>query len=208
MTESTAPANPIRVPSQEFVRAWATSSAAFGNLQRFEAGITRVDLENGGRIDGASVRVLLEARVHWHRGARRHSDRWRLATVWTRTEQKVWKIRSVDWSELQHASGTAQFTNISGQLPFRDEDPPETLFVSYFAEGVSLADIDGDGNLDVFVPRRHGPAMLLRNLGQNRFEDIAAKIGLPPLEGVRSGYCFDWDNDGDLDLVVLAHQRI
>ena len=65
----------------------------------------------------------------------------------------------------------------------------------------SWIDLDGDGDLDLFVAQRAAPNQLFRNDG-GRFKDVAAEVGLAdPRKSV--GACFfDADQDGDFDLFV------
>ena len=89
--------------------------------------------------------------------------------------------------------------------------------------GVTMADVNGDGLLDIYVcavgdydPRdhngdsthlyfRHSRNQLFINNGNNTFTESAAKYGLD-LKGYNTqAVFFDYDNDGDLDLFVLQH---
>lgn len=90
----------------------------------------------------------------------------------------------------------------------------------YVAWGVALADLDNDGWQDVFQVNGHvypelehftlseryfNPRIVYRNLGNGRFEDVSALAG-PAIAEKRSsrGAAFgDFDNDGDLDVVVM-----
>ena len=62
-------------------------------------------------------------------------------------------------------------------------------------------DIDGDGDLDLFVAFRDKPNTLYRN-DQSRFTDVAAEIGLADARKTVGAVWFDFDQDGDLDLAV------
>ena len=70
--------------------------------------------------------------------------------------------------------------------------------------GVAVADFDDDGYVDIFVPQAEGtPNLLYRNLGNGTFEEIAGQVGLDSLESARTALWFDYDDDNDLDLIVM-----
>ena len=62
-------------------------------------------------------------------------------------------------------------------------------------------DVDGDGDLDLFVAFRDRPNALFRNDG-GHFTDIAKEIGLADPRKSVGAVWFDADEDGDLDLYV------
>src|ERR1700748_3130995 len=76
--------------------------------------------------------------------------------------------------------------------------------------GVTMADVNGDGLLDIYIcysgknANERGNQLFI-NQGNLHFKDEAAAYGLND-----SGYCtqaafFDYDNDGDLDMFLLRH---
>jgi hypothetical protein len=86
--------------------------------------------------------------------------------------------------------------------------------------GVTLADLDNDGLQDVFqvnghvypeleqaklVERYFNPRFLYRNLGNGRFEDVSALAGpgLAEKKSSRGAAFADFDNDGDLDVLIM-----
>ncbi|HZM00869.1 MAG TPA: CRTAC1 family protein, partial [Planctomycetota bacterium] len=75
------------------------------------------------------------------------------------------------------------------------------------AGGVALADFDDDGRLDVFLPdNKDFPNQLYRNLGGAKFVEEAAARGVAdPSSASSMGVFFDYDLDGDLDLLVTCH---
>lgn len=70
---------------------------------------------------------------------------------------------------------------------------------------LAVADIDGDGLLDLYFVNQRGSNELWRNLGDMRFENITetAGVGLADRIGVAASFA-DIDNDGDPDLFVTS----
>ena len=70
---------------------------------------------------------------------------------------------------------------------------------------VAVADVDGDGLLDVYFVNQLGKSALYRNLGGGRFEDITDRAGVGIGDRACVGASFaDIDNDGDPDLFVTC----
>lgn len=75
------------------------------------------------------------------------------------------------------------------------------------ATAATAADPDADGDLDLLITRYRHPLSWWRNLGDGRFEDATAEVGLtdPMPERRTTGATYgDLDLDGDLDLFIAA----
>ena len=71
--------------------------------------------------------------------------------------------------------------------------------------GISVADVDGDGLEDIYFLNQVGANQLWKNLGRGRFRDLTevAGVGLPDRISVAASFA-DVDNDGDADLFVTT----
>ena len=99
-----------------------------------------------------------------------------------------------------------------GDLQF--EDITKKAIGSLAAEGwhtgVSMADVNQDGHLDIYVSRSglDTDGELLQNLffvnnGDNTFSEKGAEYGINSGRATNQAVFFDMDNDGDLDLYVM-----
>jgi hypothetical protein len=108
-----------------------------------------------------------------------------------------------------------------GDGTFSDMTGPAGLgrLTQYVSWGAAFMDYDNDGWKDLFYVTGHvyqdphaddfeamySPRVVLRNLGTGRFADVSAELG----PGVSERFCSrgsaygDYDNDGDVDMLVL-----
>jgi len=82
--------------------------------------------------------------------------------------------------------------------------------------GVTMADVNGDGRLDIYVSysgdlpldRRVDELYVNQGTGENgvpQFEEKAEEYGLANPHSSNQAYFFDYDRDGDLDLFLQTH---
>lgn len=68
--------------------------------------------------------------------------------------------------------------------------------------GAAFADVDGDGDQDLFVTSTRGGNVLFRNRGDGTFEEATGAARLTLVGHAQQPAFFDADADGDLDLFV------
>ena len=121
---------------------------------------------------------------------------------------------SQDHNTLYRNSGKGYFSDVSGQANLAGTSRPHMGWGTFFF------DLDSDGYEDLFVANGHlmpeieqagiamqyrQPNLLYHNDGQGRFKDISnqAGSGLKVREVSRAAAYGDYDNDGDLDILVV-----
>ncbi|WP_221031287.1 FG-GAP-like repeat-containing protein [Actomonas aquatica] len=92
--------------------------------------------------------------------------------------------------------------------PFRFEDITTSAGVAgttAWNTGATLADIDNDGDLDLYVCQFNAPNLLFINDGAGHFTEEAAARGADLTSASVVGAFADYDRDGHLDLFVLTN---
>ena len=92
----------------------------------------------------------------------------------------------------------------NGDGTFTDVTEKAGVGGNAYGVGVSAADYDGDGNIDLYV-LNYGPNTLYHNNGNGTFTDVTEKSGLGCPAWSVSAPWFDYDNDGDLDVYVANY---
>jgi hypothetical protein len=92
-----------------------------------------------------------------------------------------------------------------GGLGFERVTSGPAVEESLYSSGASFADMDSDGDMDLFVANINGaPNSLFRNDGTGRFTPVTTGgvVTGPGAAGGNASAWGDFDNDGDLDLFV------
>ena len=107
---------------------------------------------------------------------------------------------TVSAKDVEPAAKRFNFTNVSASAGIQG-DPAAG------GHGVAFGDIDGDGDLDIYISNTPGTGSfrnyLYVNQGNDKFTEEAIKRGVESDDRGSHGVAFvDFDNDGDLDLFV------
>jgi len=98
------------------------------------------------------------------------------------------------------------YENLGGGK-FRDATAASGLGFEGFCHGVTVGDLDNDGDPDVFLACLGHNALYL-NDGRGKFADVSHDSGIDLPQGWSSGGALlDYDNDGDLDIYVPRYGR-
>ncbi|MDJ0842193.1 MAG: CRTAC1 family protein [Acidobacteriota bacterium] len=118
--------------------------------------------------------------------------------------QDILFVNSRSWKQEKTPATHAMYRN-DGKGNFTDVTEASGLALSDYGMGVACADVDGDGDTDLFLSNL-GPNRFLINR-DGRFEDETDAWGLAGEQtawSTSAGF-FDYDNDGDLDLFVCNY---
>ena len=191
---------------KEWLSQWQRFVDSFSHIEdvRFKVSGARFKEQDSGVRAEGQLKFFLVGRksadhLLWVRGKGRvqavqppDSQTWVISTL---------KLSAVSLSE----SSPPPFSEVSSPagvaltLP-RYGSPGNDDFVYH---GAASADLNGDGQLDLFVTgiRRN---YLYLNKGDGRFQESAGKTGIEITRPGTSPLFLDYDNDGDLDLFMAA----
>ena len=119
----------------------------------------------------------------------------------------------IDNCNLYHGNGDGTFTDLAVAAG-------ASLYTQYVNWGAGFIDFDNDGWPDIFYVTGHAypemmsanvgsfyksPRIVYRNLGNGKFQDVSKLLGPGVTESYASRGCAfgDFDNDGDVDVLVL-----
>ena len=106
----------------------------------------------------------------------------------------IYFVSQVGGNELWKNLGGGKFKNITAEAGV---GVPGRIGVS-----AAFADIDNDGDPDLFVTTVRGGNLLFENDGHGHFRDITPESGIDGAAHSSGAFFFDYDHDGLLDLLV------
>jgi hypothetical protein len=107
----------------------------------------------------------------------------------------VYFTNQVGGNQLWKNAGGGKFQNFTGSTGL--------AVAGKVSVSASFADIDNDGDADLYVTTVRGGNMLFENDGKGRFRDISAASGLNYVGHSSGAVFFDYDRDGLLDLFLV-----
>ncbi len=97
-----------------------------------------------------------------------------------------------------------------GQLKFEDITEKAGIRKNGWSSGVTMADVNADGLLDIYVCKSGNYSgseranLLYLNKGNGVFDEAAKRFGLADTSFTTQAAFFDYDRDGDLDVYLLT----
>jgi enediyne biosynthesis protein E4 len=113
-------------------------------------------------------------------------------------------INSMGWPGRRKGTALPALYRNNRNGTFTDITREAGLAIELYGMGVTAADYDNDGDIDVYITAL-GPNRLFQNGGGGRFVDVTAKAGVGDPGFSTSALWFDYDRDGALDLYVANY---
>ena len=116
--------------------------------------------------------------------------------------QDLYFTSNLGSNRLYRNRGNYEFEDITDRAGVADAEGWKT--------GVTMADVDGDGHVDIYVSgvshlTMRGRNVLYINSGSGTFTDRTSEYGLDFIGYSTQSLFFDYDGDGDLDMYLLNH---
>jgi len=108
--------------------------------------------------------------------------------------EDVYFVNQIGGNELWKNLGGGKFRNITAEAG--------VALANRIGVAASFADIDNDGDQDLFVTTVRGGNVLFENDGHGHFKDISKAAGVDYVGHSSGAVFFDYDHDGLLDLYV------
>src|SRR6185369_11064303 len=131
-------------------------------------------------------------------------------------QESAW-LQRVKNDQIKAIAGVSAFHDFqfsdkgaASGITFRNhivDDAGKTYKAAHYdhGTGIAVADVDGDGLLDIYFVSQAGGNQLWKNLGGGKFQDITASAGVVVAGKISVSASFaDIDNDGDADLYVTT----
>ena len=215
-----------RLGPDAFLQSWQSAFEVFSKIDVAEFQITRIEAEERGAVGAVPRRLQTDIRYEivgtgpgFHREQR--VGNWHLTWESSASGEfhvSNWKILN----ETQARSNSPFYVDVTGAAVGNSRSYSEQLLHGadywrtvldgacgidiYGHNGVSVADIDGDGFDDLYICQTAGlPNRLYRNRGDGTFDDVTESSGLGILENTVCALFADYDNDGRQDVILVRN---
>ena len=118
--------------------------------------------------------------------------------------QDILLVNSRNWPGRPGAASHPALYRNNRNGTFTDVTKQSGLAIEVYGLGVTAADYDNDGNVDIYLTCL-GANHLFRNTGGGKFVDVTARAGVGDPGFSTSAAWFDYDRDGKLDLFVVNY---
>ena len=113
----------------------------------------------------------------------------------------IFVVSKTESCRLFRNLGNFKFEDVTDKAGVGDKGAAARIW----KQGVTFADVDNDGRLDIYVCRTNAPNLLYINQGDGTFKEQAAAHGLDIKDSsVMAGFC-DYDRDGWLDVYIATN---
>jgi hypothetical protein len=122
--------------------------------------------------------------------------------------QDVLLVGGTSWPDQPKPAGaTTRLFRNAGNGTFEDITAKAGLELPIYGMGAAAADYDNDGRQDLLITAI-GQSRLFKNTPDGKFVDVTERAGLAGHSGFStSALWFDYDRDGDLDLLICNYVR-
>ena len=124
----------------------------------------------------------------------------------------IWKDEDTNGEDDVGTTGNRLYVNMDGDGDWSDRSEFAGVRRGFWGWGACFADFDNDGYLDIFHTNGweadesdYTPARLFMSNGDGTFDEESAARGILHSQPGRGVLCYDYDDDGRLDIFIGNH---
>lgn len=217
-----SPSQELELDRGRFVTAFQAFAGRYREMLAAEFHVTAVlpRESNGALVVDTEIRYALNGQAEggrrvqqtgqWHLAWARSAGEWRVLAWRSGRQKRAEAARPLfrDVTERALGANESYWRQLRPGIDHWRATLDAALGIDVYGHhGVSLGDIDGDGDDDLYVSQPSGlPNRLYRNEGGLAFADITAESGTGALDSTSMALFADLDGDDDQDLLLVAAQ--
>lgn len=176
-----------------------------GTLNQFGRGRTGAwgDYDNDGWLDLYVTNFESDNVLYRNNGDRTFSDVTPDAGLVSSHPRAVWLDYDLDGYQDLLLSWPLKLMKNTGNGAFDDVTKKAFGFTNFWAHALSVADVDNDGDVDIYTARLGRPSHMFINTS-GRFKTLENNWGHVKGERQTGAALLDLDNDSDLDLLQVS----